>query len=151
MTSDAERVLAQRQRDLLDRYTPLYWLWWLASRCGPPALLIYIALCVSGWAHDRWGNPNWIANGAFISPIDGSHCCGTADCAVIDRDDVREVAGGLHVRGVVTYGSGPGAVVQAIDETVPHAEVQPSRDGSYWRCKRPNGSRRCFFAPPPSM
>jgi len=151
MTSDVERVLAQRQRDTLDRCTPLYWLWWLISRIGPPALLIWIALCVSGWAHDQWGSPNWIANGAFISPIDGSHCCGTADCAVIDRDDVREVAGGLHVRGVVTYGSGAGAVIQAIDETVPHAEVQPSRDGSYWRCKRPNSSRRCFFAPPPSM
>src|SRR5262245_61926059 len=25
-----------------------------------------------------------------------------------------------------------------------------SPDGEFWRCKRPDGSRRCFFAPPPS-
>ncbi|HZP75194.1 MAG TPA: hypothetical protein VFB45_03535 [Pseudolabrys sp.] len=34
-------------------------------------------------------------------------------------------------------------------EHVPFAEAQPSPDGAYWRCKRPDGSRRCFFAPPP--
>jgi hypothetical protein len=33
-------------------------------------------------------------------------------------------------------------------ETVPFSEAQPSPDGAYWRCKRPDGSRRCFFAPP---
>jgi len=33
-------------------------------------------------------------------------------------------------------------------EVVPYGEVQASRDGEYWRCKRPDGSRRCFFAPP---
>src|SRR5262245_11769942 len=104
----------------------------------------------ASFAHDHLGLPNWIADGHFTSPIDGVHCCGVADCAVIDREDVREVGSGLHVRGVVTYGSGAGAVSQEIDEIVPHAEVQPSRDGSYWRCKRPDGTRRCFFAPPPS-
>jgi hypothetical protein len=35
-------------------------------------------------------------------------------------------------------------------ESVPFAEAQPSPDGEFWRCKRPDGSRRCFFAPPPS-
>ena len=102
-------------------------------------------------AHDQWGNPNWIANGSFVSPIDGSHCCGLSDCAVIDQENVREIAGGLHVRGVVTYGSGAGASSQSIDELVPRPEIQTSRDGHYWRCKKPDGSRRCFFAPPPSM
>jgi hypothetical protein len=33
---------------------------------------------------------------------------------------------------------------------VPFNEAQPSPDGEYWRCKRPDGSRRCFFAPPPT-
>jgi len=34
-------------------------------------------------------------------------------------------------------------------EIVPAHEAQPSPDGAYWRCKRPDGTRRCFFAPPP--
>jgi len=32
-------------------------------------------------------------------------------------------------------------------ETVPYSEALPSEDGKYWRCQRPNGTRRCFFAP----
>ena len=114
-------------------------------------LVLWLALCGCGRAHDQFGNPNWIATGHYTSPIDGTHCCGLADCAVIDQENVREMAGGLHVRGLVTYGSGAGAVAQTIDELVPRPEIQTSRDGHYWRCKRPDGSRRCFFAPPPSM
>jgi hypothetical protein len=34
-------------------------------------------------------------------------------------------------------------------EMVPFSEAQPSPDGAFWRCRRPDGSRRCFFAPPP--
>lgn len=118
--------------------------------------LLLAALALAGalsaaFAHDQWGNPNWIANGQFTSPIDGSHCCGTSDCAVIEKEDVHVVTGGLHVRGVVTYGSGAGAISSAIDETVPRSEIQTSRDGRYWRCKKPDGSRRCFFGPPESM
>ena len=116
-----------------------------------PAVAILLALTWPTLSHDQWGNPNWIANGHFLSPIDGSHCCGLSDCAVIDQENVQEIAGGLWVRGVVTYGSGAGAISQALNELVPRAEIQVSRDGHYWRCKRPDGSRRCFFAPPPSM
>ena len=35
-------------------------------------------------------------------------------------------------------------------ESVPFSEAQPSPDGEFWRCKRPDGTRRCFFAPPPA-
>jgi hypothetical protein len=35
-------------------------------------------------------------------------------------------------------------------EAVPFSEAQPSPDGEFWRCKRPDGTRRCFFAPPPA-
>jgi len=85
-------------------------------------------------AHDRFGNPNWIANGHFTSPIDGSHCCGVADCFEIPASDVQETNGGyLLIR---------------MNEVVPAREVQVSKDGNYWRCKKPDGSRRCFFAPP---
>ena len=37
-----------------------------------------------------------------------------------------------------------------INEIVPYRETQVSRDGKYWRCHKPDKSRRCFFAPPPS-
>ena len=35
-------------------------------------------------------------------------------------------------------------------DSVPFNEAQPSPDGEFWRCKRPDGTRRCFFAPPPA-
>jgi hypothetical protein len=88
-------------------------------------------------AHDQHGNPNWIANGRFISPIDGQHCCGVHDCFVLSDDDVKEVAGGV--------------LVVSMNEVVPFKEVQISKDGRYWRCKKADGSRRCFFAPPPNV
>ena len=121
-----------------------------AGRALTLAFLAMLILSLPSAAHDQWGNPNWIAKGNFYSPIDGSHCCGLADCAVVDEKSVTEVAGGLHIVGTVTYGSGAGAVTQELNETVPHKEIQISRDGHYWRCKKPDGSRRCFFAPPPS-
>ena len=36
------------------------------------------------------------------------------------------------------------------DSATPFNEAQPSPDGEFWRCKRADGSRRCFFAPPPT-
>jgi len=123
------------------------------QRCAALALLTLVLwLCVGvACAHDLAGNPNWIADGHYTSPVDGSHCCGLADCAVVEKGDVTEVKGGLHVRGRVTYrgASWEGDIVHEIDELVPHREVQPSKDGRYWRCRRPSGERRCFFAPPP--
>ena len=127
----------------------------LDQRCAVLALLalmLWLGLCIgAARAHDHFGNPNWIANGHYVSPIDGSHCCGIADCAIVEKEDVTEVRDGLHVRGRVTYrgAAWAGDVVQEIDEVIPHREVQPSRDGRYWRCRRPNGERRCFFGPPP--
>jgi hypothetical protein len=88
-------------------------------------------------AHDKWGNPNWIANGHFVSPIDGSHCCGVNDCVELSTAEVQEVTNGY--------------LLSRLNEVVPFKEVQISRDGQYWRCKKPDGSRRCFFAPPPSI
>ncbi len=123
------------------------------ARVAAVALIALLLLALSGRtrAHDQFGNPNWIANGHFSSPVDGTHCCGEADCAPVQQEDVTEVRTGLHVRGRVTYrgAASAGDIVQEIDEVVPHREVQPSRDGRYWRCKRPDGSRRCFFGPPP--
>ncbi len=49
----------------------------------------------------------------------------------------------MHTNGV-------GFELTSHGETVPYGEVLTSEDGKYWRCHRPDGSRRCFFAPKPS-
>jgi len=100
---------------------------------GAAALLV----ATGALAHDRWGTPNWIATEHFTSPIDGSHCCGINDCAELPIDDVEEKTTGYYIKH--------------LNELVPFREVQISRDGQYWRCKKPDGSRRCFFAPPSSI
>jgi hypothetical protein len=33
-------------------------------------------------------------------------------------------------------------------EVVPLGEMQSSPDEAFWHCRRPEGYRRCFFAPP---
>ena len=80
-------------------------------------------------AHD-----NWISNGGFRGPKNGEWCCGTNDCFVVTPQSVRV--------------SGSGYELSPTRETVPYEETIPSADGQYWRCQRPDGSRRCFFAPP---
>lgn len=95
--------------------------------------------------HDRFGNANWIADGHFMSPIDGSHCCGPADCAEVPPEFVKEANGGYIVKGEIKY---PGSI-WGVNEWIPPREVQASKDGRFWRCKKPDGSRRCFFAQPP--
>ncbi len=80
-------------------------------------------------AHDHWIN-----KGGYRSPMDNSPCCGEGDCFQVEP--VRVTAQGY--------------LILALNELVPFNEAQPSPDGAYWRCKRPDGSRRCFFAPPPS-
>lgn len=108
---------------------------------GIPALLGFLWLVLStsqqiALAHDS-GPGSWIRNGNFISPLDGAHCCGEHDCFALDPDDVREAAGGYLIR--------------SLNELVPAREVQWSRDGQYWRCRKADGTRRCFFAPPPAI
>ena len=57
--------------------------------------------------------------------------------------------------GTVTYGQaatgnaldGP-TVREQVNEVIPYSQALPSPDGSYWQCKRPDGTPRCFFAPP---
>jgi hypothetical protein len=101
-------------------------------------------------AHDIWIN-----RGAYKNPA-GEWCCGASDCGVVAPGAVKAVAGGYSVVGTVTYGaaitgnSADGPTRQdRVNEIVPYSQSLPSPDGSYWRCKRPDGSPRCFFAPPP--
>jgi hypothetical protein len=79
-------------------------------------------------AHD-----NWISRGGFRGPKNGEWCCGANDCFVVSAQSVRV--------------NGAGYELAQTKETVPYEETIPSIDGQYWRCQRPDGSRRCFFAP----
>lgn len=102
------------------------------------AAALVLACLSPALAHDPHGNPNWIANGGYISPIDGQHCCGKFDCFQLNAADITEAKNGSYY-------------IKSLTEIVPRQEVQTSRDGNYWRCKKPDGARRCFFAPPGSI
>ena len=82
-----------------------------------------------GWSHD-----SWISRGGHRNAA-GEWCCGDGDCFVVPGESVNITSDGYRLFGL---------------ETVPFQEAQPSPDGAYWRCRRNDGSRRCFFAPPQS-
>lgn len=89
---------------------------------------------LSAWpaaAHD-----SWINSGAYRGKgqAAGEWCCGEGDCEVVSAQHVTLPSLGYRIAKP--------------SEFVPEAEAQPSPDGAYWRCKRPDGTRRCFFAPP---
>lgn len=79
-------------------------------------------------AHD-----SWISKGGFRGPQNGEWCCGANDCLVVPSSAVKTGQVGFELLGD--------------QEVVPYKEALPSADGQYWRCHRPNGTRRCFFAP----
>jgi hypothetical protein len=91
----------------------------------------------------------WISRGAHQGKgqAAGEWCCGEGDCGELDKGSVTAASDGYRVRGYVTI-MGTKARIW-IEETVPYSEAQPSPDGIYWHCHRPNMTRRCFFAPPP--
>lgn len=99
--------------------------------CLPFLLVFLTCLLVSTdlFAHDSWISRGALRNGA------GEWCCGEGDCFVVPSDEVSMGATGYNIYG---------------NEMVPFSEAQPSPDGAFWRCKRPDGTRRCFFAPPPT-
>jgi hypothetical protein len=99
-------------------------------RCFRSLLVIVAVLSTTAAsAHE-----SWISRGGHKNAA-GEWCCGVGDCFVIPGQSVSTTAQGYRLFG---------------SETVPYSEAQPSPDGAFWRCKRPDGSRRCFFAPPPS-
>jgi hypothetical protein len=113
-------------------------------------VLVLSSLCQTAFAHDMW-----ISRGSYKNPA-GEWCCGADDCGVVSPDAVKAIRGGYSLRGPVTYGEavtgnaadGP-TWQENLNEVVPYSQALPSPDGAYWRCKRPDGSPRCFFAPPP--
>ena len=107
----------------------------------PVAIASLLALGSLALAHDTWISRGGLKNAA------GEWCCGIGDCAVMDPNTVGYSPVGYSISG---YGTIEGTKRREFyHELVPTTEVQPSPDGAFWRCKRPDGSRRCFFAPPP--
>ena len=86
-----------------------------------------ISLSLMAPVHDHW-----ISQGGFRSPAN-AWCCGENDCFVIKG--VKETS-----LPTVGYRLPSG-------EFVPQSETLPSLDGQFWRCQKPSGKRRCFFAP----
>jgi len=106
----------------------------------------YFILTGLGIAHDSWISQGGLRNAA------GEWCCGEGDCFVVPADQIRALGNGYHVSFDQKSSTLGGAVTTThrTSEIVPYAEAQPSPDGQYWRCRRPDGTRRCFFAPPPN-
>jgi len=94
--------------------------------------LAFAALVVV--APDTSAHDSWIFGGGYRNAA-GEWCCGEGDCFLIPVEQVRTTGDGYLIFGA---------------EKIPFTEAQPSPDGGFWRCMRPDGSRRCFFAPPPA-
>ena len=93
-------------------------------------------------AHDFWISRQGLKNAA------GEWCCGAGDCGAFVGGSITPAVGGYQVDATYAL-PGQSDKPFRVVEFVPYAEAQPSPDGAYWRCHRPDGSRRCFFAPPP--
>jgi hypothetical protein len=87
--------------------------------------------------HSHPTGEEWIMQGNHHNPISGEHCCGENDCFKLAPEDISTTSHGDYF-------------IRSITEIVPKREVQTSMDGNYWRCRRADGKRRCFFAPPGS-
>ena len=108
------------------------------SNCDLKLWLTSIVICGAiGLSAEAFAHESWISKGKFRNAAN-EWCCGDIDCVVIPKERV-------HPNGV-----GYDLVLDRT-ETVPYPEALPSQDGQYWRCRRSDGSRRCFFAPQPSM
>lgn len=112
-------------------------------RCIFLAALSAVALCGPAPAHDIWIGNQGLRNAA------DEWCCGAGDCGVMVSGQVVAVAGGYQVDGLFRLADASAREPYRVVEFIPYAEAQPSPDGAWWRCHRPDGSRRCFFAPPP--
>lgn len=95
--------------------------------------MLLAALALFSFTSTVYAHDNWISRGGFRGPQNGEWCCGAVDCFVVPASSVKV--------------GGAGFEVEPTKETVPYKEALPSVDGQYWRCHRPNGTRRCFFAP----
>jgi hypothetical protein len=97
-------------------------------------LALIFATLVLAVADTTFAHDSWISRGGHRNAA-GEWCCGEGDCFVIPSEQIT-----MTGDGYILFGA----------EKIPFTEAQPSPDGAFWRCKRPDGTRRCFFAPPPA-
>lgn len=108
-----------------------------------PSIFAALVMLIVAPAHSH---DSWISRNSLKNPA-GEWCCGAGDCAVMDPKSVGLTSTGYSVSG---WGTIEGTKRREFyHEVIPQSEAQPSPDGAYWRCKRPDGTRRCFFSPPP--
>lgn len=81
------------------------------------------------------GGHSWNYGQHYRNPA-GELCCGVGDCFLMHQDIVRMDGAGYWLFNL---------------EHIPFIEAIPSPDGQFWRCRKSDGTRRCFFAPMPSM
>ena len=113
-------------------------------------VLVLSLFSFAALAHDVW-----ISRGSYRNPA-GEWCCGAEDCGVVAPNAVKarpaaiRCAARSRMAQAVTGNALDGPTHQEnVNEVVPYSQSLPSPDGAYWRCKRPDGTPRCFFAPPP--
>lgn len=102
------------------------------------ACLVF-SLAIPATAHESWINRSRAKSAA------GELCCGDNDCFVVPAEHVWAAPDGYHVALRLAADGQTYAI-----EVVPFSDAQPAPDGQYWRCRKPTGERRCFFAPMPS-
>ncbi|MBX2806083.1 MAG: hypothetical protein KTR19_08930 [Hyphomicrobiales bacterium] len=100
---------------------------------GRTSRTILGAVALTFFTSTAFAHDSWISRGGFRGPQNGEWCCGASDCFVVPSSSVKTGEGGFELYNAT--------------EVVPYKEALPSVDGQYWRCHRPNGTRRCFFAP----
>jgi hypothetical protein len=100
------------------------------ARLTPATVLVAATLSLAG-AH---GPAEWIQRGAYRNAA-GELCRGERDCFELSGEDISITEAGYFVK--------------SIRETARFSEALPLPDGNYWR-RQWGGSRKCFFAPPPS-
>jgi len=91
-------------------------------------------LTIAAGTASAHGAAAWIQNGQYRN-LSGGHesCCGPHDCASLSTSDVQVRPDGYMIR--------------SLGILVPTDQGQPSEDQSYWICRKPDGSMRCFFIP----
>jgi hypothetical protein len=105
-------------------------------RIAGPLALAGIGVILFAFHQEASGHDFWINHSGYKNLQDGTHCCGEGDCFEFPAEDVGAQPGGWFIK--------------SLGELVPYSDTQASEDGKFWRCKKSDGTRRCFFAPAPS-
>ena len=101
----------------------------MALRSFALAAAALLAVGSAALAKDRWIGRDNMPNPAT------EWCCGEVAAPAVNETGAPPV---------------DGYAFNDLGQTARLTEVKPGLDGADWNCKRPDGSRRCFAALPPS-